>query len=383
MVSLRTAPDPVVAFSLSSNPSTDDSPDLVGATLAGGFRIVRHVAEGSMGHVYEATPPLPSDPGAKTPERVAVKVLHTSLLSQREVAFRFRREGEILDSIRSPHVPRLLARGRDARGRPFMVLDFVEGVVLSEILAVRAPLPTDEALELAAQLCRALTAAHAAGIVHRDMKPDNVIVGGTRERPMVHVLDFSVSKSEDLHWTQAGIVFGTPAYMPPEQARGDEITPLVDVYAVGAILYEMLTGKPPFDPTDPGKTLLALLTQDPPRPRDLRPEISVDVERLVLKAIAKEPKNRFPLIESLAAALESQAKSSAASERDARDDADQIELDERRASLGETDAAVSMRDSSTPTTATADNASSRRLRWLVIACAVGGAILVLVALLRR
>jgi len=199
-----------------------------------------------MGHVYEAHGP--TGPA----ERVAVKVLHTSLMKKPDVAFRFRHEAELLASVDSPHIPRVLGRGRDARGRPFFVLEFIAGRELSAILQDRVTLPLAQALEIAIQLCRALSSAHTAGIVHRDMKPDNIIVDGLPNDPLVRVLDFSVSKSEDLSFTKTGIILGTPSYMPPEQARGDGVGPLVDVYAVGAILYDMLVGRPPFEGADPG-----------------------------------------------------------------------------------------------------------------------------------
>lgn len=249
-----------------------------------------------MGHVYEAQ--------REDGTRAAIKVLHSHLLTSPEVSFRFRREGEILESISSPHVPRLLGRGKDDKGRPFFALELVEGKVLDHLLHEQERLPMKVAVELAAQMCRALRAAHAAGVVHRDMKPDNVIVCGSLEEPLVKVLDFSVSKTEDLAFTQRGEVIGTPAYMPPEQAKGDPITPLADVYSVGAILYDMLTGRPPYEADEPGKVLAALLTTDPPKPRELVPTIDPQVEAIVLKAIARDPARRYPLIEALGEALE-------------------------------------------------------------------------------
>lgn len=276
----------------------EDGPALVGKTLPGGWRVLRHVAVGGMGHVYEAR----GEDGQG--QRVAVKVLHTHLMNKADVAFRFRREAEIVAMIASPHIPKLLARGRDDQGRPFQVLEFVDGVELGTILQEKVTLPYKQAVEIAIQLCKALRAAHAEGIVHRDMKPENVIVAGLPGEPVVTVLDFSVSKDEDLSFTQTGLVLGTPSYMPPEQARGEAITPLVDVYAVGAILYDMLLGRPPFEADEPGQVLAALLSGEPPKPRDLAPHLSIAAEAVLLRALAREPSARYPSIVGLMDALE-------------------------------------------------------------------------------
>ncbi len=272
---------------------SDTSPDLVGSILPGGWQVVRHIALGSMGHVYEARH---LDGG---PARAAVKVLHTDLVHNQEVAFRFRREAEILDAIESPHVPRLFDRGRDARGRSFFVIELISGQELFQLLNTHPVLPLSTALEITRQICQAIGAAHRAGIIHRDLKPENVMILGTLEAPEVKILDFSVSKVDDISLTQAGTVLGTPSYMPPEQALGQPITPNVDVYAVGAMLYDMLCGRAPFDEGEPGRTLGALLTQEAPAPRSLAPDLPEAVEAVILRAIAKDPSRRYPTIEAL------------------------------------------------------------------------------------
>jgi serine/threonine-protein kinase len=274
-----------------------DEADLVGVTLHGGWQIRRHIGIGAMGQVYEAAH---DDDG---PARVAVKVLHTSLLGDREVSYRFRREAEILESIESPHVPRVFDRGKDPRGRPFMVMELIAGVELAKVVQARGTLPVPLALEVAKQVCRALAAAHRAGVVHRDLKPDNVMLCGPVDQPEVKLLDFSVSKVEDLAFTNQGALLGTPSYMPPEQARGDAITPRVDIYAVGAVLYEMLTGRPPFDSPEAGKVLAALLTETAPTPRSLAPNIPEKVEAIILRAIEKEASRRYPTADALEADL--------------------------------------------------------------------------------
>ncbi|HTJ82701.1 MAG TPA: serine/threonine-protein kinase [Polyangiaceae bacterium] len=292
-----------------SSGADPDAPDLEGTTLQGVWQIRRHIGVGAMGQVYEARH---TEDG---PARAAVKVLHKSLLANREVSYRFRREAEILEVIESPHVPRVFDRGKDPLGRPFMVMELISGVELSRVLEARGTLPVPLVVEISRQVCRALTAAHRAGIVHRDLKPENVMLcGGSWSDstalgaaepppPEVKLLDFSVSKVEDLAFTNAGALLGTPSYMPPEQARGESATPKVDIYAVGAVAYEMLTGRPPFDSPDPGKTLALLLTEEAPAPRALVPSIPPKIEAVILRAIEKDPSRRYPTAAALEADL--------------------------------------------------------------------------------
>lgn len=286
-------PPLMLAFSAALSASESDTPDLVGSTLPGGWEVVRHIGIGSMGHVYEVKH---LDGG---PARAAAKVLHAELVHNREVAFRFRREAEILDAIESPHVPRLFDRGRDAKGRSFIVMELIAGEELFKVLQERSTLSLPTALEISRQICQALGAAHRVGITHRDLKPENVMVLGSLDAPQIKLLDFSVSKVDDVALTQAGTLLGTPSFMPPEQAMGSEITPRVDVYAVGAMLYDMVCGRPPFDEGEPGRTLGALLTQDAPRPRALAPDLPEEVEAVILRAIAKDPAKRYPTIAAL------------------------------------------------------------------------------------
>jgi serine/threonine-protein kinase len=283
----------MLALSAALDAPESDAPDLVGKVLAGVWEVVRHVAIGSMGHVYEVRH---MDGG---PARAAAKVLHTELVHNKEVAFRFRREAEILDAIHSPHVPRLFDRGRDEMGRPFFVIEYIAGRELFRVLEEQKTLPVQPALEITRQICQAIGAAHRAGIIHRDLKPENVMIVGSPAAPEVKILDFSVSKMDDISLTQAGTILGTPAYMPPEQALGQEITPKVDVYAVGVMLYDMLCGQAPFDEGEPGRTLGALLTRDAPRPRSLAPDLPEEVEAVILQAIAKDPAKRYASIDVL------------------------------------------------------------------------------------
>ncbi len=278
---------------------SESAPDLVGATLPGGWQVTRHVGEGGMAHVYE---------GLRDGSRAAIKVLHRALQAKPEVAFRFRREGELVESIDSPHIPKVLGRGKDASGRPFIAFEFVEGRELSAILDERGKLPPLVCVVIARQACEALRAAHHAGIVHRDMKPDNLIVDGPIDGDpyalRVKVLDFSVSKDEDLAFTQQGLVIGTPVYMAVEQAMGEPVSPAADIYSLGAILYDMLGGKPPYDHDEPGRVLATLLTRPPAPLASLDPTLPAVLTAVVDRAMARAAKDRFPMIETLIEALD-------------------------------------------------------------------------------
>jgi eukaryotic-like serine/threonine-protein kinase len=279
-----------------STSAADEPVDaLVGQTLPGGWHIDRHLAEGGMAQVYVATGPAG--------ERAAVKVLHAHLMDKPDIAFRFRREGEIVDSIRSTFVPKVLGRGKDGRGRSFIAFELVDGRELSQWLEERVRLTPVVAVEIALQMCEALRAAHLAGIVHRDMKPENVLVAGPLERPTVKVLDFSISKDEDLAFTQQGHVIGTPCYMAVEQALGQPVTPLADIYSVGAILFDMLTGRPPYEADEPGRVLAALLSREPPALLSLHPSLPPSLAEIVERAMARDAKQRFQRIEWLIEAL--------------------------------------------------------------------------------
>jgi serine/threonine-protein kinase len=190
-----------------------------------------------------------------------------------------------------------------ADGRPYIVAELLQGEELGSYLDRVGKLPAIEAVHIVRQVCRALGAAHAHGIVHRDVKPENVFLAGPSAT--VKVLDFGISKvaenSDGL--TKTGTVMGTPDYMAPEQARGDRVDARADIYAVGAILYRALTGRKPFGGTDPMAILTAVLTQEPERPSTLEPSIPLSLELIVQRAMAKLPGERLATMEALERAL--------------------------------------------------------------------------------
>jgi len=190
-----------------------------------------------------------------------------------------------------------------ADGRPYIVAELLQGEDLGSYLERLGKLPAVEAVHIVRQVCHALGAAHAHGIVHRDVKPENVFLAGPNAT--VKVLDFGISKvletGEGL--TKTGTVMGTPDYMAPEQARGDRVDSRADIYAVGAILYRALTGRKPFEGSDAMAILTAVLTQEPERPSTLEPRIPLSLELIVQRTMAKVPSERFATMETLEQAL--------------------------------------------------------------------------------
>jgi serine/threonine-protein kinase len=263
--------------------------ELVGTTLGQTYAIIRVIGEGGMGRVYEARH---TRIGSK---RFAIKMLHPEYIRQAEVISRFQREAEAAAAIQSPHVVGVYDVDRLPDGRPYMVGEYLEGKELAEYLSEMGKLPVGPAVKIVRQICKALEAAHAKNVVHRDMKPENVFLTGDLTHPVAKVIDFGISKHGDkpgTALTKTGMIMGTPSYMAPEQARGERVDHRADIYAVGSILYCALTGQRPFDRGDPTATLTAVLTEDPPRPRSLEPTIPEPLEMIIQRAMSKMPEDR-------------------------------------------------------------------------------------------
>lgn len=275
--------------------------DLVGQTLAGTYAVTRVLGEGGMGRVYEARH---LRIGGK---RFAIKALHPEYTRNVEVLSRFQREAEAAAAVKSAHVMQVFDVLRTDDGRPFMVAEFLSGRELADHIIDQGRMMVADAVRIARQICSGLEAAHAMGVVHRDMKPENVFLLGDPSMPTAKILDFGISKHGDKPGTQltkTGVIMGTPSFMAPEQARGEKVNHLVDIYSVGAILYTMLTGRRPFDKGDPTATLTALLLEDPPRPRSLEPSIPPALEAVIQRAMAKNASDRYQDMASLSRDLE-------------------------------------------------------------------------------
>jgi serine/threonine-protein kinase len=274
--------------------SSDDS--MIGAVLAGTFRVTKVLGEGGMGRVYEAE-------HVRLDRRYALKVIHSDFAGREDLLARFDREARAMGRVRSDHVVDVVDVLRTPDGRPCIAVELLVGRDLEAFLEEKTKLTVREALPLFRQMCRGLAAAHAQGVVHRDLKPSNLFLasdpgGGVT----LKILDFGVAKlgGDDDKLTGTGAIVGTPAYMSPEQARGaTDVDLRADVYAAGAVLYRMLTGKPPFDESSGGATLVKVLEETPPRPRSIEKTIPEGLEEVIEHAMARDPVQRYATIDEL------------------------------------------------------------------------------------
>jgi tRNA A-37 threonylcarbamoyl transferase component Bud32 len=258
---------------------------LVGTVLAERYAIIRKIGEGGMGAVYEAR-------HAVIGKRVAVKVLLEKFLENRELVARLLQEARLASSIGHENIVDVTDYGTTNDGRAFVVMEFLDGEALAQLVMRDAPLPVERSLGILRQVCSALAAAHAKGIVHRDVKPENIYLVRRGELDFVKVVDFGVSKAvhsreegADLQrLTRTGTVLGTPLYMSPEQARGgDDVDHRADIWGAGLMLYECLTGEVPFRANNYLGVISQVLTQETVSPSQLRPELGIPaaVDRVV------------------------------------------------------------------------------------------------------
>ncbi len=243
-------------------------------------------------------------------KQFAIKVMHSAQLQQPDAADRFLREARAVSKIRHEHVIEVVDYGQIAEG-PYMVMELLVGEDLCSRLGRERRIVWPRARRIGLQICGALGVAHASGVVHRDLKPENCFLierGGDRD--FVKVLDFGIAKVRSKTvggraLTELGMVFGTPAYMSPEQADGLEVDARSDVYALGVVLFEMLAGRPPFVADSPMGFLKQHMFSAPPSPRSVAPEaeIPIEAEAVVLKALQKDPALRFQTMEEMAGAI--------------------------------------------------------------------------------
>lgn len=296
-----------------SSPSSSrpEPPDpLIGTTLNNAYVVESLLGEGGMGRVYAARHTR------VTGKRFAVKVLRAEMAGDPDVLARFHREAEAAARISHPNVIGVYDVDVTKDGLPYLVCEHLEGMELADYVASAGKITTGTAIQVAYNICEALEAAHEVGVIHRDLKPQNIFLVGNFDRgvprhPVIKVLDFGLSRFEDSTntLTRTGMIMGTPSYMAPEQARGDKTDHRTDIYGVGAILYTLLTGRPPFDKSSPRLTLLAVTSEDPPRPRSIDPAIPEHLELAVQRAMAKDPADRFPDVASLKHAVDPYADS--------------------------------------------------------------------------
>ncbi|HVF28190.1 MAG TPA: protein kinase [Pyrinomonadaceae bacterium] len=265
---------------------------MVGNTI-GSYRIERKLGEGGMGAVYMGTDMM-------LEREVAIKALRSELASQPPVVERFRSEAVTLAKLNHPNIATLYSFFRQG-DEFFMVLEYVRGVTLHQLITSQGALPPEQALHLFRQMLDGIHHAHNSGIIHRDIKPGNVML---TETGTLKVLDFGIARILGAaRMTKAGHLVGTVEYMSPEQVRGLEMDARSDIYALGILLYEMLTGRVPFLIENEFELMKAQIEQQPPPPRELNPAIPPEVEAVILRALAKDPNERYQTAGEFRAAL--------------------------------------------------------------------------------
>jgi eukaryotic-like serine/threonine-protein kinase len=280
---------------------------LLGQTLAGKYRIEKLIKRGGMGAVYLGKHVLMD-------KTVAVKVLHPSLALDDDVVRRFSREAKAASRISHPHAVSVTDFGESENGVVFLVMEYLDGRTLKEIIKSEGPMRLDRAVEVLRQVAGALDAAHEQGVVHRDLKSDNIMLSRTNGGEWAKVLDFGIAKiqqsgSRDADITAANLVIGTPQYMSPEQcSQSGAIDSRSDIYSLGIILYEMLSAELPFTGESPTIIMMKQVQDPPPSIREIRPDLPASVAQIILKALAKQPADRFQTAGQLSEALSSAAK---------------------------------------------------------------------------
>ena len=307
---LRREVESLLAF-LETSPSVPAEVPVCPGTQIGPYTILGFLRAGGMGEVYKAR-------DTRLDRAVAIKFLPSILAEDAAALDRFRREARAASALNHPHICTVHDIG-DYQGRPFFVMELLEGQSVNERIAGR-PLAISELIDLAIQGCDALQAAHAKGIIHRDIKPANIFVSPTCQ---IKILDFGLAKLvEESHATattatlckaetsagsavrtRPGRLMGTPAYLSPEQARGEDVDVRTDIFSFGLVLYEMATGRPTFRGQTSEQLINAILCESPIRPSTLNPAVPRNLERIILKALEKDRKTRYQSAEEFLADL--------------------------------------------------------------------------------
>jgi eukaryotic-like serine/threonine-protein kinase len=268
---------------------------MVGEVLAYRYELEELVGTGGMSSVFRAHDRL-------LDRKVALKILHQQYSGDDDYVERFKREARSVAALSHPNVVTVIDRG-EHEDRQFIVFEYVEGENLKRLIERRGPAPVPNALELAIQIARGLAFAHQQGLIHRDVKPQNVLLNGDGR---AKVTDFGIARSLNVQrgMTQTGTVLGTSDYIAPEQAQGKDVGEHTDVYSLGVVLYELLTGEVPF----PGENFVAVamrhINDPPPSVRQKRPEVPPRIEAAVQRAMAKDPAERFPTMADFGRELE-------------------------------------------------------------------------------
>jgi beta-lactam-binding protein with PASTA domain/predicted Ser/Thr protein kinase len=262
-------------------------------TVDGRYRILDRIGSGGMADVYLAH-------DQHLAREVALKILHRRFARDEQFVERFRREASSAASLQHPNVVNVYDRG-EHDGTYYIAMEHLEGRTLKDLAAQEAPLAQERAIDLGIQILQAAGFAHKRGVVHRDFKPQNVIVDARDE---VKVTDFGIARAGASDITETGSILGTAQYLSPEQAQGGEVSASSDIYAIGVILYELVSGRLPFDADTAVAVAVKHLSEDPPRLSSVRPDVHPGLESAVMRALAKDPAQRWRSAEELVSALQ-------------------------------------------------------------------------------
>jgi serine/threonine-protein kinase len=287
-----------------------DADPLMGKVVARKFKVEKLLGVGGMGKVYKARQ-LSLD------KAVVVKVLHDHFREDPQLVQRFQREAKAASRLNHPNSIQIIDFGQDESGVVFMAMEFLQGQDLFALLKKDGPLPADRLAKVMIQVCSALAEAHEQNVIHRDLKPENIMVEDRRgQKDFVKVLDFGIAKIQDpgegqQALTQAGMVCGTPEYMSPEQARGLQLDPRSDIYALGVVMYQLAVGELPFIADTPIGIVTKHILEKPVPPRQRAPQLNIpeELENIILKAMEKEADKRFSSVAELGEALENLLRS--------------------------------------------------------------------------
>ncbi len=290
------------ATKLLNDPEVGPSQSIIGMILDNRYRIMSKLGEGGMGSVYAAEHIL-------LKKNVAIKVLRYDLARKEDVVRRFQNEAIAASRIGHENIIEVTDFGRTPDGSVYFVMEHLNGSALADIIHKSGFIPLKRAIPILLQITKALSAAHSQGIIHRDLKPENIVLIDKADRKdFVKILDFGISKMLDTSdraekLTAMGMIVGTPEYMSPEQAAGMSVDKRTDIYSLGVIMYEMMTGRLPFLADNAIRILMMHQTEKPARPRDINPEIHIGIEQIILKCMEKKPEDRFQDMSEVSQAL--------------------------------------------------------------------------------
>lgn len=298
---------------LTQAPSSGGDPSLLGRTIAGKFVVEKFLGGGAMGAVYRAR-------WQALEKNVAIKVMHRSIAQEASFAARFAREAKAAARLDHPNSIRVIDSGEEADGLLYIAMEYVEGRDLYRVIHEDWPISDPDIVDILAQALSAIGVAHEMGVIHRDLKPENLMIlpgrnDGEEGRYRVKVCDFGIAKitstgadgsegpSISHNLTTHGLVVGTPEYMSPEQARGERLDARSDIYSIGVILYQLLTGRTPFTGDHALAVVLQHVTATPPAPHEIYPDVHQGLEAVCVKAIAKEREDRYQTARDMRLAL--------------------------------------------------------------------------------